>query len=74
MIRYQTLLNSQKNPYSSLDANNFLITVKSIPKSPNITIILNGIYSRDPNIIVKSVKYLFAIGSSVDDVKDYIIC
>lgn len=45
MIRYMLFPTAQKNPYLSLDAKSYLVTVRSTPGKQNITVTTNRIYS-----------------------------
>lgn len=74
MIRYMLFPTGQKNPYLSLDTKSSLVTVRSSPGKQNITVTADRIYSIDPQIKIKSTRYLFAIGKSADDVQNYMVC
>lgn len=65
---------AQKNPYLSLDAKSYLVTVRSSPSKQNITVTANRIYSSDSQVKIKNTRYLFAIGKSADDVQNYMVC
>lgn len=74
MVRYRLSNKNQKNPYNALDATSYDIRIDHSSSKENLTLIFSSIKSTDPQIIVKVVSYIFVIGTSHDDIKNYMLC
>lgn len=74
MISYRMNKINQINPYYLLDAPDFHIGIRRADDRENISLYAKNVKPINSSIKVKSILYIFAVGSSPEDIKQLLFC